>query len=388
MKNIYLAIICALFIQASVYSQSCLPEGILFHTQSQIDNFQTNYPGCSEIEGDVIFSGSPYELDTIKNLNGLSVLTSIGGNLEIQGCQSLNSLQGLGNLQFIGGALFLDWNAFSNLEGLQNLEIITGDFSVGESENLDNLIGLENLQTIGGSVNFGYETMGGTACTHLTSLTGLENLNSIGGDLNFHCNVQLEDLSGLSGLTHIGGDLNFHCNEQLEDLSGLSGLTHIGGDLRIRNTVVLQNLAGLENIESGSISNLTITNNSLLSNCEVNSICQYLASPNGTIQIYNNAPGCNSQQEVEDACEAVNVNDIKFKNQIVIFPNPATNEIFIENNISVKITNVNIYNNIGQVVLQEKLLSDKIDISTLNRGLYFIEMVSNEMRIRKKLIVN
>ena len=64
------------------------------------------------------------------------------------------------------------------------------------------------------------------------------------------------------------------------------------------------------------------------------------------------------------------------------------NEIFIENNISVKITNVNIYNNIGQVVLQEKLLSDKIDITTLNRGLYFIELVSNEMRIRKKLIVN
>ena len=31
----------------------CLPEGITFTTQEQIDNFQTNYPGCTEIEGDV-----------------------------------------------------------------------------------------------------------------------------------------------------------------------------------------------------------------------------------------------------------------------------------------------------------------------------------------------
>ncbi len=31
----------------------CLPEGITFTTQAQIDNFQLNYPGCTEIEGDM-----------------------------------------------------------------------------------------------------------------------------------------------------------------------------------------------------------------------------------------------------------------------------------------------------------------------------------------------
>jgi S-formylglutathione hydrolase FrmB len=53
---------------------SCLPQGITFTNQAQIDNFQTNYPGCTEIEGDVTIAG-----DDITNLNGLSVLTSIGG---------------------------------------------------------------------------------------------------------------------------------------------------------------------------------------------------------------------------------------------------------------------------------------------------------------------
>jgi hypothetical protein len=36
------------------YSQGCLPEGITFTTQAQIDSFQINYPGCNAVEGNVI----------------------------------------------------------------------------------------------------------------------------------------------------------------------------------------------------------------------------------------------------------------------------------------------------------------------------------------------
>ena len=54
----------------------CLPEGITFTTQEQIDNFQVNYPGCTEIEGDVIISG-----EDINNLEGLNVVTDVGGFL-------------------------------------------------------------------------------------------------------------------------------------------------------------------------------------------------------------------------------------------------------------------------------------------------------------------
>ena len=50
-------------------SQPCLPEGIIFTTQAEIDNFQTSYPGCTEIEGDVTISG-----DDINNFIGLRTL--------------------------------------------------------------------------------------------------------------------------------------------------------------------------------------------------------------------------------------------------------------------------------------------------------------------------
>jgi len=57
----------------NIFSQPCLPEGITFSTQEQIDNFQTNYPNCTEIEGGVMITGND-----ITNLDGLSVITSIG----------------------------------------------------------------------------------------------------------------------------------------------------------------------------------------------------------------------------------------------------------------------------------------------------------------------
>ena len=81
----------------NVSSQPCLPEGIMFTTQAQIDNFQTNYPDCSVIEGWVtIFDG--HSGDNITNLTGLNVLTSIGGDFIIEANDSLNNLTGLGGL--------------------------------------------------------------------------------------------------------------------------------------------------------------------------------------------------------------------------------------------------------------------------------------------------
>lgn len=88
-------------------SQSCLPEGIEFKTQAQIDSFQINNPGCTEIEGDVQFRGGD-----ISNFYGLSLVTSIGGNLGFGGpagnsMASLQNLEGFVGLSYIGGSLYI-----------------------------------------------------------------------------------------------------------------------------------------------------------------------------------------------------------------------------------------------------------------------------------------
>jgi len=72
---ILLTIHCSLFTVHS-FSQPCLPQGITFNTQEQINNFQSNFPNCTEIEGDMIIEGND-----ITNLDGLNVLTAVGGFL-------------------------------------------------------------------------------------------------------------------------------------------------------------------------------------------------------------------------------------------------------------------------------------------------------------------
>ena len=71
----------------------CFPDGIVFSTQEEIDNFPINYPFCSEIEGNVEIEG-----DDITNLDSLMVLTSIGGELIIKNNDALVSLAGLDSI--------------------------------------------------------------------------------------------------------------------------------------------------------------------------------------------------------------------------------------------------------------------------------------------------
>jgi len=104
MKRFALFIVLAIISLANLLSQSCLPQGIIFTTQAQIDSFQINYPGCTEIEGDVEIIG-----DSITKLKGLTVLTSIGGALILGGEYNFNPalvhLKGLYNLTSIGDDL-------------------------------------------------------------------------------------------------------------------------------------------------------------------------------------------------------------------------------------------------------------------------------------------
>ncbi len=336
--------------QPPQFGCTCLPQGITFTNQAQIDNFQTNYPGCTEIEGYVTIKGG-----NITNLNGLSVLASIGGYLTIGGAwnsnPSLTSLTGLENLTSIGGGLYIYGNnSLTSLTGLENLTSIGGYFYIDYNNSLTSLTGLENLTSIGGYLSIGgnyaltnlaslenLSSIGGDLKIifnwSLTSLTGLDNLVYLGGDLEIEANVSLINLSGLENLTSIGGNFLIYYNDSLVNLAGLEGLTNIGGSLKIVGTGYdvsknsLTNLTGLESLNSIGgdlvlnnlylisligLDNLTsiggvlsITSNSSLSTCDAGWLCEYLAAPTGAVNISGNASGCNSIFDVATACGGI-----------------------------------------------------------------------------------
>ena len=329
----------------------CLPDGITFTTQAQIDNFQANYPGCIIIEGDVEISGND-----ITNLISLNVLISIGGYLYIANNNTLVNLAGLESLASIGGNLiFYNNQCLPNVTGLGSLTTISGDLGFIENPAFLNMVGFEAL-------------------------------TSVGGKLDLLGNPVLISLTGFDELISIGGQLQIVYNEALTSLAGLNALNSISGFLIISGNSSLTGLSGLDNLNYNSIAYLTIENNIVLSDCDVQSICEYLAEPGASGLIYNNADGCNSQAQVLEAC-LTSMEEYDAEDEISLFPNPAKNTITVLVNRESQIEEITIYNQLGQKVLVGRLENNNMDISKLQQGMYIMEVAIKNWKIRKILMV-
>lgn len=345
-----------------VSSLPCPEPGILLRNQEQIDDFPLNYPTCTSVANITIVSADGET--PVTNLNGLSQITSITGDLYIHNNDSLQTLAGLNNLTFIGGYLQIGAytalsgcffcgggnNSLYSLEGLNNLVFIGGKLEVHGNNALTDLTALNNLTSIGDYFKV-------TQNDALTNFTGLENLTSIGldtwidendalisftgldgltiiggrlligwnsgnnalisieglnsltacGDLIIQGNDALGNLAGLENLTSVNGYLSIHDNNTLLDVSGLQNLTSITGELRIYRNAELSSIAGLSNIDYSGITYpfsadaIRIFQNPNLSECSISSICDYLYSGGGLTPSGNNT-GCNSKMEILAGC--------------------------------------------------------------------------------------
>lgn len=293
-----ISISIGLFLSIAASSQSCLPDGITFNTQSQIDSFRVNYPNCAEIEGAVIISG-----DNITNLDSLSVLISIDGGLDISINPGLTSLAGLDNLVTIGGILNIQENDILNsLDGLENIDASSiTDLYIRQNPSLAsceiqavcnyltdptgsiniyyNAPGCNNPTEVAGAcgitipclpygnyyfvhqsdINDFTENYAG--CTNLegnvtikamdsldiTNLNTLSAVNSIGGNLEISLTL-LPDLSGLGALTTVGGDLILYMDRDMTTLTGLENLISVGGTLELNYDDTLTSLEALSNL--------------------------------------------------------------------------------------------------------------------------------------------
>jgi hypothetical protein len=472
----YLLILVTFFIGYIADGQSfkpcipCLPDGICFTTQSQIDSFPINYPGCTVIQGDVEIGGI-WPGSDITNLNGLSGLTAISGdcellynnllnslsglnlitevgeNLRIQVTQSLKNLSGLETLSIIGGDLTISYNSsLMNFSGLDSLSFVGGDLIVDANDSLIDLTGLESLTSLTGDLlifsNSGLTSLNGlnnliSINGHLTiddnhsltSLTALEKFNNIGGFITIQENLALTNLNGLNhlknipfylylfqnnslnslaaldSLTTIGSSLFILDNDSLSNLDGLENLVSVGGlsiwdnfslfslsglinlskvgdegffdgEIGISSNPSLSSLYGLDNIGAWSINELAILNNGSLSTCEVKSICDYLATPNTSVEIHDNAPGCNSIVDVDSACAYLSIGDSHVPKGFSLYPNPSSTLITIETESQ---GTISIHTTCGQLILQQQI-SDAltiIDITGLKGGIYFVRVTGN-----------
>lgn len=386
-----------------LYSQQCLPDGIVFTTQEMIDVFQQNFPGCTIIEGSVTITDP--DNTHINDLSGLNVITSIGGDLNVIDNNWLPNFYGLNNLTYIGGKLevnnnnilknfsavynvnyiggdllIIDNGWLLNIDGLSNISAINGDLKIIGCHDLTNVGGLFNIEHINNNVQI-------TGNTELTDLIGLGNLVSVGGDFMISYNDNLIDLDGINQLTSINGKFEILSNWELQNIAGLLNLQQINGSLSIIDNKELTSLEGVDNIDHNSIEELLLIFNSSLQTCEVESVCSYLSNQNNISNIGLNATNCNTIQEVLQAC-LVNI-DTQTISNIEITPNPADKSITILNYKTSSNANVTIYNQLGRIVKQIQINGEikSIDISDLTSGIYYIQIDLDTGIYKEKVII-
>jgi hypothetical protein len=373
-----------------VYTQPCPPYNLTFTTQSSIDNFQTVFPDCTEIEFSVKIEGTD-----INNLNGLSKITSIGGDLRILYTENLVGLTGLENLSFVGHMLEIHGNdSLSSIAALNNLSAVEDFVKIIDNPQLVSLTGLEGIST---------EWLDIVNNDNLTDLTGLSSMDEVGwftisendgllslegleqlSDVHYltiEYNQSLQSLIGLNKLSEARA-LWIRSNSSLSDLSGLDSLP-IVQSLIIEENDILQTLNGLASIQI--LQDLVLLDNPQLSVCNVQSICAYLLNPYGYLDISNNSNGCNSVQEVEDACIA-SISEQPLSTIASSYPNPFTIATTIEYELK-KVSSVQftVYNVIGEVIFESKesvLQPGPHQISwspgPLPEGMYFVVLRSGD----------
>jgi len=371
MKHFWLVFLFVLFCVFS-FAQPC-PEYASFQIQSQIDNFPTDYPDCTEIEGELkighFMSGTG-----MNDLSGLAQITAIGGDLTIQNTSVVN-LTGLENLNFVGGSITIrsNWD-LQTIDALSNLESVGGEhLMILYNYVLEDLKAFEHTDFQLNNIFIEYNN-------ELTDLGGLQSIKSVNGDLRITDNASLTSLAGLDSLKSVSSYFAISRNATLTEITSLNIDTV--GELRIVNNDTLTNLEGLNNVNFSSTNFMLILRNDSLSVCNIPSICNYIEN-GGEARIEDNADGCNSAEEVTALCLVSN-DSVEFDDDISIFPNPNTGLFRIE---GVDKAIYTIHNTAGQLIQEGEIIHDSlIDISSEDSGIYFISMMINDKFVKRRIL--
>lgn len=265
---------------------------VLLSSQAEVNQFT-----CSQVTGKLSIQGAD-----IQDLSPLNCLEE-SNELEISNNPILKNLKGLENFKRCGWKLTLINNAqLEEITSLRNLRNEEASLNIRDNLQLKSLEGLNNFARISDRVSI-------INNNELEDLQGLSSLSLI-IFLDIRKNNRLQNLKGLDAYTE-AFQVRINDNPQLHSIQALGNLKNYGevesgAKLIIENNDKLLSLEGLEDIENVFIFGVSIKNNARLSNgCALYAIRDgfILDSPESSgLNIQNNAPGCNSYNEIIANC--------------------------------------------------------------------------------------
>jgi hypothetical protein len=393
---------------------ACIADSIVFDSQAGIDAFPDDYPGCTFVRGKIIIEES--QLGGVLNLDSLISISRIGGDLVIRNNAQLIDLNGLDHLTDLGGSLWIQNN--SSLNSLMSLKELAPhkdligsaghkEFVITDNPNLsacsipficstmtdpykvydlsDNNTGCGTVAEVQLYCDYPTECKLGYVstkqeleqfpvryprCTHITDY------------IDIFIDYEISDLSPLALIESVDGPVYLEHMQILTTLDGLDHLVSINGPLVIRDNDQLEDISALRQLDPSSLRKRTnhfeLADNPKLSACAIQSVCQIAENPEIATDISDNGYRCETRERILKNC-TVGVLTPDEQLDIIIYPNPATDQIHIssstdlhDNIISVAIVDIN-----GSVRTVSPFTSS-VDVSHLPSGLYVILLQSHQ----------
>lgn len=384
-------------------------------------------------DGDLVIEGNKklIDLNGLENLNaltkdliiaknvdllsvhGLEGLTNLSGNVIITENTALQTLEGLENLTNLSGnVIIMENKALQTLEGLDNLMYVAGDFVVEGNLELLSTGGPDQLSHIGGDLIIRNQPLMPSLSgeTGRDSSPAFNSLLAVDGEIRISNNVQLQHLNGLQNLMETGSFIRIFSNRSLQQLNGFQNLnatealriehnvdlhtlqefenlTTIRDYLLITGNHSLTSLEGFEGLLPETVQSIYVAGNHSLSDCAVESLCNYLIELEGEAHFANNAGGCNSNTDVIEACYTA-LPDEMIVHELGLYPNPAGESIYIIGlPDGMKLHNLQIWNHTGQLV--RELAYPPLEIGThgLSPGMYLFSLELDNKTVQRKVVI-
>jgi len=259
----------------------------------------------------------------LQNLEGLNSLEKVGSILEISQNELLESVIGLESLSSVYRLEVTSNSFLKSLSGLSGLAEITDSLIITFNPKLNECdlpFFCEYIQNDQGEFNISNNAEGCNSKTEilekciylcpredvvLQSQEEVDNFSAIfencsGLDYNLTITgSNISNLLGLESISSIEGDLTIS-NTSLTTLNGLA-IETLGGAINIDNNQQLTDIEAIQGIDFNKVKDFSLTDNSLLTECSISFLCQFLSKGEG-VNISGNGNGCNNEEAIFSSC--------------------------------------------------------------------------------------
>ncbi len=338
----------------------------------------------------------------LKNLDTGSKLKMVKGFLEIVNLKNISELPSFDSLEMAHRISILNLDNISFLPEFFKLKLVKGNINIGSNNHVFKFSYFPSLKIIEGSLEIGLKKS-------IIDFDGFTALDTILGSLRILGSSfdMTEKISGFKNLKYIGQDFLISELFNLNEITGFSSLQKVTRSVKLNLLVKIQNLDAFKNLSSATILNISscwllndisgvtgidftklnnfhLSGNDSLSYCHYEPICTYIDQNLGKHDIKFNKKGCNSAEEILEACRTVGVEEWD-EVQVSIYPNPTCSHFYIESDTDIDIDDVEIWTMAGSKVPFSKV-GDAIYPIFQDGGLLIVKIKISGKTLVKKIL--